>query len=67
MCLYFGGIDFLGLIISLSCGSFFCAYISVLRLVVRERRVFLFTFRVDVSFLSFSFFFFSLSHVGGLY
>ncbi len=29
--------------------------------------MFLFTFGVDVSFLSFSFFFFSLSHVGGWY
>jgi hypothetical protein len=40
---------------------------SVLRLVVRERHVFLFTFGVDVSFLSFSFFFFSLLYVGGWY
>ncbi len=44
---------------------FFCAYMIVLHLVVRERRVFLFTFGVDVSFLSFAFSFFSLLHVGG--
>ncbi len=50
MCLYFGGNDFLGLITSLSCRSFFCQYECPL-LVVREMRVSL--LRVGLIFLSF--------------
>ncbi len=50
------GMIFLGLIISFSCGSIFLRQYERSSLVVRERRVSLFMFGVDVSFfLYFSF------------
>ncbi len=67
MCLWFGGIDFLGLIISVSCGSIFCACMSVLRLVLRVRRTFGYVLVYIQGWCFFLSFLFSLSHVEGWY
>jgi hypothetical protein len=64
MCLYFGGNNFLGLIISFSCRSIFLHQYMSPSLVVREGRVSLLL--LGLMFLSFLFFLpcFSLLHVG---
>ncbi len=63
MCLYFGGNDFLGLIISLSCRSIFFALVSA-SFVGEEGEAHVFvTFGVDVSFILCFYFLVSLCHM----